>query len=192
MPKMQKLKELLNTGYIVAFYRGYKENDYIGIGSGYIHGIIRMDCVTLKVSYPGDENEDGLIFPELIAASKKLKALISSGDIRNIIDGNDDPEINNIEVFYEENGDILSTFCEKPGWPNTTITGELMYENSHYPTGKAAAENSYDPDDKYFGRELERIDEMIKEFQEKIKAQKEWKQNTIDRRRKLKEYLKEC
>ena len=88
--KAQKLKKLLDTGYIVALYKGYKgyegqsSNDYIGIGSGYIHGIIRMDCVTLKVSYSMDRKEEDLSFPELIDASKKLKAIIASGEIQDI------------------------------------------------------------------------------------------------------------
>ena len=187
--KAQKLKKLLGTGYIVAFYKGYKANNYIGIGSPYIGDIIHLDCVTLKVSYSRDRKEEDLAFPELIEASQKLKKIIASGDIQDIISGDDDPEVNNIPVFYEENGDIKQTFCAELGWPHTTITGELMYENSHYPTGKKASEYSYDPDDKYHIRELERFDDMIKEFQGKIESQKKWKQEAIDRRAKLKEYL---
>lgn len=189
MPKMQKLKKLLDTGYIVAFYKGYKSNNYIGIGTGYISSIIKLDVVTLKVSYSCDRKEEDLAFPELIEASKKLKALIEAGDIRDILDGDDDPQVNNIKVFYEEKGEILSTFCAELGWPHTTITGELIYENTHYATGREAAVNSYGPEE-YYTRNLEEFDERIKDFQEKIEAQRKWKQEAIDRREKLKEYLK--
>jgi hypothetical protein len=186
--RIQKLKELLGTGYIVAFYKGYKKNDYIGIGTGYVHDIIHLDCVTLKVSYSMDRKEEDLSFQELKDASKNLKKLIASGEIQDIISGDDDPEINNIPVFYEENGDIKQTFCAELGYPHTTITGELMYENSYYPTGREAAESSYSSEESHI-RELARIDDMIKDFHEKIEAQKKWKQEAIDHRRKLKEYL---
>jgi hypothetical protein len=189
MPQMQKLKKLLNTGYIVAYWKGYKRNDYIGIGTGYVHDIIHMDSVTSEVSYSMDRKEEDLSFPELIENSKKLKALIKDGQIKDILSGDDDPDINNIPVFYEESGEILSTFCADPGWPNTTISGELMYENSHFPTGREAAENAYGPE-KYYLRELEDIDERIRDFQGKIESQKKYKQETIERRRKLQEYLK--
>ena len=42
-------------------------------------------------------------------------------------------------VYTESNrGRIKAVQCEEYGWPNVTVTGELMYENTHFKSRKEA------------------------------------------------------
>lgn len=45
-------------------------------------------------------------------------------------------------VFSFKNGKIVEQQTDNIGWPNTTIDGELMYENSHFETRAACIENA--------------------------------------------------
>ena len=137
--KAQYLKKLLDTGYDVADF-----GDYIGIGNGYVHKLIKLDKKTMNISYALDTFHKGKECLKdkddtaLLNIWNKLEELIKSGEIKEILEGNDTFD-KPIPVYYEEDGEIIETYCYELGWPNTTITGKLMYENTHFKDPLTAA-----------------------------------------------------
>jgi hypothetical protein len=70
---------------------------------------------------------------ELLFIWDKLQGLIDSGGIHDIIYGNDEIE-KPLRVYYVKDGEVRITYTDAFGWPNTTISGELMYENTYFKT----------------------------------------------------------
>ncbi len=137
--KARLLKKILNnTGYIV-----HDWEDYIAVGSPMCHSLISVDKKTLKINYALDsfgkgraalEKESKL---ELLFIYDKLQQLIDSGEIKDIIEGND--EIANPRVVYTvENGQLVETFTDAYDYPNVTIGGRLMYNGSYFKTKQEA------------------------------------------------------
>lgn len=130
--KAQYLKELLKCNYTVADH-----GEYIGVGSSMCHDLIKLDKATMKVSYALDtwhrgkeclKDKDDTV---LLDIWNKLEELVESGEIKAILEENDIIE-NPLEVYYEQAGEVIKTYCSEYGWPNTTIEGRLMYENDHF------------------------------------------------------------
>src|SRR6266496_4280440 len=135
--KARYLKKLLNnTGYTVAFYR-----TYIGIGSPLCHDLIKVDIDVMKTTYALDTwrkgRESVLHHEELTFIWDKLNELIETGEIKDIISGND--EISNpLPVYTVYKGELISTFTDAYGWPNVTIEGYLMHDNDYFKTEQEA------------------------------------------------------
>ena len=87
--KARVLKKLLNdTEYLVADH-----GEYIAVGSPLCHKLISVDKATLKVTYALDTYGGGrksLDNKELKAIWDKLHELIESGEIKDIIEGQED------------------------------------------------------------------------------------------------------
>lgn len=137
--KVKKLRKLLNdTEYIIS-----NRKDYIAVGSEYVHDLISVDKETLKIRYALDTYNEGrkaLRHAELVRIWDKLQELINNGEIHDIINNND--EITNpLPVYFIDNGELIETFTEKYGWPNTTIDGTIMHDNVFYRTKKEAIEH---------------------------------------------------
>lgn len=133
--KARLLTKLLNnTGYNVNNNR-----DYIAVGSPLCHDLISVNKKTLKVEYALDTFHEGRKClerkdtTELLFIWDKLHELVESGEIKDIIEGNDEIE-NPLPVYTVDEGKLIETFTDKYGWPNKTIEGETMYENTYFKT----------------------------------------------------------
>ncbi len=100
----------------------------ICIGSPYIHDliVIGLDGTIIKGD-DGRSNEDlKRYMAEMKADPAKLREVVLAKDTFDA----------SITVYTYDGGEIIEKKCEKPGWPNVTHDGDLMYENT-YSTDKA-------------------------------------------------------
>jgi hypothetical protein len=130
--KARILKALLNnTDYIVHHVDGH-----VCVGSPMCHDLISLDKETLKLKYALDTFKTGrksLSSKGLEFIWDRLEELIKTGQINDIIQGDDTVE-NPLQVFCFQNGKISESLTDAYGWPNTTLDGQLMYENSWFKT----------------------------------------------------------
>lgn len=177
--KVRKLKKILNkTGYTIGNY-----DDYIAIGGGYIHNIISVNKKTLNLTYVFDtynKGKESINNPELEFIWDKLQELINSGEIHDIINGNDEID-NPLPVYTVENGDLIETWTDAYGWPNTTIEGKIMYENTHFNTKKGALENGI--------KECQSRYEFKRDLLEELKEKVQKTEDDISYTNKTIEYL---
>lgn len=96
----------------------------ICIGSGYVHDLVTIDMQTGQVRESHSFKDFlGRTYPALAkAAPAEVLALIQAKDSFSA----------SIPVFTYEGAVISERLCEKPGWPNATHCGELMYENTFH------------------------------------------------------------
>ena len=166
--KSRKLKKILNdTGYIVN-----NQEEYIAVGSSLCHNLISVDKKTLKIKYALDTWNTGRQsvghHEELGFIWDTLKELINNGEIHDIINGNDEID-NPLPVYTIEGGELIETWTDEYGWPNTTIDGTIMYENTHFKTRKEAIENGI----RDYKNRYEYKREYFEELKEKIKKTEE-------------------
>ena len=98
----------------------------ICIGSQYIHDliIVGFDGTIIK-SNDGRSNEElKRYMAEMKADPVKLREIVQAVDIFK----------ESIPVYTYNEDNIIEKFCEKPGWPNVTHDGDLMYENEYSTT----------------------------------------------------------
>lgn len=128
--KARLLKKILNdTEYCVNNNR-----EYIAVGSPICHKLISVDKKTLQIKYALDtfhQGRESLRNPELVFIWDKLTELIASGEIKDIIEGDDVIETP-LTVWTFEDGKLIETHTDKYGYPNTTFDGFIMYENTHF------------------------------------------------------------
>ena len=136
--KAKYLKTLLNTGYHVHNGRGQ-----INVGSSMCSALISMDTTTFRIRY-------ALAFPDSRKFSREsidhqplldvwdgLQRLVDSGEIHEVISGNDEyPE--GVPVFFERDGQIIESVTDVVEWPHTTREGDLIYTNTHFATREEA------------------------------------------------------
>ena len=135
--KARVLTKILNdTKYTVN-----NQEDCIAIGSPLCSDLISVDKNTLKIKLALDTWHEGRESlernEELLFIYDKLTEMIESGEIIEIINGKDELE-NPLPVFTVDNGVLIETFTDKYGWPNTTIDGDIMYENTYFKTKQKA------------------------------------------------------
>lgn len=129
------IKQHYDIKHIVAIYNEEKYGgDCICIGSGYVHGLIAINIETGKVFYsslvtPGEDSEIGQL-------AARIKADEKNGVLRALID-EPDTFARNLPVFTTENWAVKAEQCEEYGWPNTTHTGRIMYENTYFRTRRS-------------------------------------------------------
>ena len=92
---------------------------------------IAINIETGKVFYsslvtPGENSEIGQL-------AARIKADEKNGVLRALID-EPDTFARNLPVFTTENWAVKAEQCEEYGWPNTTHTGRIMYENTYFRT----------------------------------------------------------
>lgn len=95
----------------------------ICIGSPYIHDliIVGLDGAIIKAD-DGRVNEDlNRYMAEMKAAPEKLREVVQAKDTFEAA----------IPVYTYDGGNIIEKLCEKPGWPNVTHDGDMMYENTY-------------------------------------------------------------
>jgi len=95
----------------------------ICIGSPFIHDliIVGLDGAIIKA-------DDGRVNEDLKRYMAEMKA--DPAKLREVVQAPDTFEAS-IPVYTYDGGNILEKLCEKPGWPNTTHDGEMMYENTY-------------------------------------------------------------
>lgn len=166
--KARLLKKLLsNTGYIVA-----NHGKYIGVGSPLCHDLIKVEKDTLALTYALDRRgrvaleEKSSV--ELRFIWDTLQDLIDSGELRDILD-NDDVLENPLPVFTCNNGVLVETTTDAYGWPNLTVSGEQMYNNSYFPSQSEAIEYGVREMGSALKFAIERRQELVEEV-EKVNA----------------------
>ena len=131
--KARVLKSILNnTQYIV-----HSSNEYIAIGSPLCSDLISVNKRSLHLKYTLDGYREGrkaLVkknYEELLFIWDKLQELIDNGQIIDIIRGVDILE-NPLPVYTVKEGKLIETTTDAYGWPNVTVSGELMYDNTYF------------------------------------------------------------
>lgn len=128
---LKLLKETFNIRHMVQLTSEYpKTEKYIAIGSQYIHDII---IINKDYSVQWNTRESDNV--DLVRYFKELTEASKSANLQMIIESEDIIE-NPIPVWTYKNGKIIKKYCEKFGWPEITIDGELMYENTFFLTRK--------------------------------------------------------
>ena len=159
--KIRKLKELLKTNYILQ-----KSDDRLCIGSAYIHDLISIDRDTLEIKLRDSIRG----FEELERIYKKCKELIDNGEMKEIIDGDDDIlDMKPIFIFNSKEG-VICSYTDDMEWPNTDYTGRLLYENTTFKTKKEAIEFAIKELNYILKREIENLNEETKQL-ERIKSE---------------------
>ena len=95
----------------------------ICIGSPYIHDliIVGLDGAIIKA-------DDGRVNEDLKRYMAEMKA--DPAKLREVVQATDTFEAS-IPVYTYDGGNIIEEKCEKPGWPNVTHAGHMMYENTY-------------------------------------------------------------
>ncbi len=169
--KARLLQKLLGTD---RYCSNHKE--YIAVGSALCHNLLSVNKSTLKVTYALDTFKQGRKClenkgdEELLGIYDKLEELVASGEIHDIINGDDVIE-NPLTVYTVKDGQLIKTYTDAYGWPNVTVSGTLMYNNDHFKTEIEAIEDGieeYEAGAKMMGERIAEIEADL----EKAKARK--------------------
>lgn len=176
------IREMLNTKYIVCKSKNDRGNpgkwrDILAIGSSHIHDLISVDVETLKITHSSLGISDN---HELTRVYSEVKEMIDKDPetIRILLNTDESPETFSIPVFFEKDGDILKTFCKELGWPNVTISGEIMYENVYFPDSISAARYSYGTEEnrawsiREWENRISETKEKLKKFEDILELEK--------------------
>ena len=150
----------------------------ICIGSPYIHDIIVIsnEGKFLKKYKEGKYDDGWSTNEKLKRYQEEMLADESTGYLKKVIDEPDNyGEL--FPVFTIHDGKLVETFCEEYGWPNVTVEGELMYENTFFKTKEEAVQ--------YGISECKGWIEMLEERQKELEKEVQAKQDR-------KEYFKSC
>ncbi len=134
---VKTIKQHYDIGHIVALHN--KEQfggPCICIGSPYIHDIIVIRVSDAKV-VKEYEKRDYSANKDLARYNEALLRDAQSGKLRELIDA-PDTFAADLPVFTIRNWAVVAELCEAYGWPNTTHTGKVMYENTYFKTRKEA------------------------------------------------------
>lgn len=174
--QVRKLKQLLDTNYIVQL----TSEDNICIGSSYIHDIIKIDRVTLKI-----KNADIRNYEELTRIYNKCKELIDNGEMRAIADSNDSTDgMFKIYIWSDWEG-LIESWTDKIEYPATDYTGRLLYENTTFKKRKQAVEygiKSLTYGVKEYSERITELNRDIQRFSERLNTKAELLNNLIRER----------
>ncbi len=180
--KARLLTKLLNnTGY-----NTNNKEEYIAFGSPLCHDLISVNKKTLKIKYALDTWNEGRKSlervggrvggskVELLFIWDKLQELINSEQILDIINGDDVIE-NPLPVYTVENGKLIETFTDAYGYPNKTISGELMYDNCYFNNRLDAIKYGIDgceSDYKDFSRRKDELEKDLQKINDHLEKEK--------------------
>ena len=99
----------------------------------------------------------------------KVEEIVLTGEFADIIHGNDEID-NPISVFCAENGKIIEEYTDEFGWPNTTHTGKVMYENTHFRMKREAIERGISESE----AAIQNLNEAILGLEKEIKRKKRY------------------
>lgn len=125
------IKQHYDTGYIVAIYNKEDLGPCICFGSAYVHDLIAISIKDCRVKYSsivrkGEDSEIGRL-------AARVEEDAKNGVLRALID-EPDTFARNLPVFTIDRWAVKADLCEEYGWPNTTHSGAIMYENTYFRT----------------------------------------------------------
>lgn len=126
------IKQHYDIKHIVAIYNEEKYGGAcICIGSGYVHDLIAISIKDCKVKFSsilrkGEDSKIGKL-------AARIEEDAKNGVLRALID-EPDTFARNLPVFTIDRWAVKAELCEEYGWPNTTHTGRIMYENTYFRT----------------------------------------------------------
>lgn len=130
--KARLLQKELNTERTV-----HLSDNKVCVASAYVHDLIHIKLDDMTVHYVFGEDNPWKQDDEVKLLLVKLRELVANGEINKFLEGDDVIE-NPLPVFTVINNKLVSTFTDKYGWPNITIDGMMMYENTFFKTKKDA------------------------------------------------------
>ena len=139
----------------------------ICIGSPYHHDIIVLnDDGEFLTMYKDRKYNDGWSTnKDLKRYQEEMFADIENGTLKQIIQEPDQYE-NLLPVFTIDDGKLVETSCEKYGYPNLTIEGEMM-DNTFFKTKDEAIQYGIDECHGWIKMLRERKAELLKESDQK-------------------------
>jgi len=125
---LKKLKEKYKIEHLVQ-----RTDKGICIGSSLYHDIIILNADgTFAKMYKNRKYNDGWnTNQDLVRYQEEMIPDSESGLLEQIINSPDD-YCSLLPVFTIHDGELIETFCEQYGYPNLTVDGELMYENTFF------------------------------------------------------------
>lgn len=129
------IKKHYDTGYIVAIYNKEDLGPCICIGSGLVHDLIAIGIQDCKVKFSSIVRKGGN--SEIGKLAARVEEDAKNGVLRALIDETD-TFAQNLPVFTIDRWAVKAELCEEYGWPNTTHSGAIMYENTYFRTRAAA------------------------------------------------------
>lgn len=160
--KARVLKKILNdTNYIVS-----NNDEYIAVGSPLCHDLIKVNKKTKEMTFALDtwkKGKSSLGNSELLFIAEKLEELIANNEIQKIIDEDDIIE-KPLTVYSFSDFEIVESITDEYGWPNTTISGQVMYNNVWFKTKEEAQKKAISETDawiKYLNEEIEKAEKII-------------------------------
>lgn len=151
----------------------------ICIGSGYVHDIIVIsyDGKIIKKYKNGVYNDGWSTNENLKRYQEEMIIDEENGELKKLIDLKDDFDVL-LPIFTVEDGVLIETFCEKYDYPNTTIEGYLIYENTFFKTREEAIDygirdcksfiKMLEGRKKELEEEISKKDEIINVFQKRL------------------------
>lgn len=185
--KARILQKLLETDRPVHWCDGK-----VCVASPMCHDLISYDPSKKVLRYALDTFREGRMSlenksdGELLAIYDKLDAMIKSGEIEEIITGSDDT-FGMFPVFEGNHGEVIEEMTDKIEWPNTTHTGKMIYENTHFATFEEAAKRALSK----AGYAIENRFDYIESLSEKLKLATEEIRSLKIKCEKLNEKLKD-
>ncbi len=161
--KARVLKRILNdTGYIV-----HETEKHVCVGSPLCSELISLQKDNMQLRYALDtfhKGKESIRTPELVQIWEKLEGMIASGEIKALIESDDTIE-NPLPVFSHDHFfNIIKTFTDEYGWPNTTISGRLMYDSTWFKTEAEAIKRAHEQCQSGIEWREERLDELHTEI----------------------------
>ena len=127
--QVRRFEKLIQTGYIVQNCQ-----DYLAIGSSYVHNLLAVDAETFEIRKSPIVTDDKSHWAEIIERIEKLPR-----DVLKEIMTLDDEIENPLPVFTWRHHQIKETQTEDYEWPNTDHKGFILYMNTTFKTEKECA-----------------------------------------------------
>jgi hypothetical protein len=164
--KIRLLKEMLDTDYIV-----HCDDTKIYVGTMLVPDIIYVDTKTLEVVT--DVNFNSLILSnELYLIIDKLKQIVNSGLLKDIVNGDDCLEDFFVTIYnVEKDGKLIKSTTEYNDWPSITNRGRLIYDNMYFENEIDALTNYIEKTEKsidYTKCEISRIGKIKEELESRL------------------------
>lgn len=164
-------------------YNCQNNRDYISIGSPLCHDLISVNKKNLELKYALDcynEGRECLVKKgdegnELLFIWDKIQELIDSGQIKDIIEGDDEID-NPIPVYTFGDMHLIESHTDKLGYPNKTYDGYIMPNYDYFPTKEQAVERAIED----YSLDVKHYKNRIKEIELDLSKAKEQLQNYIN------------
>lgn len=153
----KKVKEHYRIEHIVKM-----SSEGLCIGSGYIPETIVVNAAgEIVTRYDRGNNALERYQREIEADPDLFVRLMAEPDVFE----------RNVPVFSYAGAQVLEKQCEELGWPNVTHDGDMMYENTWFPTREEAirkAKEDARAGVELWGRHLVRVEDEVKRLQREI------------------------